>query len=276
MKVSIIITIYNEEKYLKQCFVSLLDQSWQDFEIIAVNDGSTDNSKLKTQMSKQYFKAQNFRYLEQKHQGLAAARNLGAKNARGNILVFLDGDMYFEIKFLEDLIKPIILDKSKGTFSQEEHVANWDNIWARCWNYNWNMPDKRRIDPKRTDQRKEFRAILKEEFIKVGGLDSVGYTDAWTLSEKLGYQPTATKAKYYHFNPATLIDVFRQAKWAAKREYKLGWVGKYIALIRINPLFSLINGIRKAILKKEPGFIVFKLVFDFASAIGLLGRKKYV
>lgn len=279
MKASVIITLYNEEKYIEQCLSSLKDQSLNDFEIIIVDDGSIANSKLKVQNAKLKLKIKDLRIFGQEHRGLAAARNLGAKKAKGDILVFLDGDMYFSKDFLETLIQPIKLGKTRGTFSTEEYVANWDNLWARCWNYNWNLPEKRRVDPKRRDQQREFRAILRKEFEKAGGLESVGYTDAWTLTAKLGYKPTSTKAVYYHYNPSNLKDVFLQAKWAAKRKYKLGILGKIIALIRASFPFSLINGLRKTVIKKEPAFVIFKLVYDFASVLGILEEtiegKKY-
>lgn len=270
MKASIIIALYNQEKYIEECLKSLDKQSFTDFEIIIVDDGSTDNSKLRVKSVKSKFKIKNLKLIEQKHQGPAKARNLGVKYAKGDILVFLDGDMYFAKDFLKDLIYPIKLGKTKGIFSTEEYVANWDNVWARCWNYNWNLADKKRIDPQRADQARDFRAILKKEFEKVKGFDDIGYTDTWTLSEKLDYRPAATKALYYHYNPSSLKEVFIQAKWVAKRKYKFGWLGKLIALLRVNLIFSLVNGLIKSIYRKEPGFLIFKLIYDFGYTIGLL------
>lgn len=275
MKASIIITIYNEEKYIRHCLQSLKNQSFKEWELIIVDDGSKDNSLVEVEKAGADFKIKNLRVFKQEHQGLAKARNRGAEKAKGEILVFLDGDMFFEKDFLTKLIKPIEQGIVKGTFSTEEYVANWDNVWARCWNYNWNLPEKRRIDPQRTDQRKEFRAILKKEYVKVSGLDSLGYTDAWSLSEKLGYGPKEVMAKYYHYNPGNLTEVFFQAKWAAKRKYKLGFWGKIISLIRANPVFSFINGLRKGVAKREAVFVIFKLVYDFGITLGLLEKKKH-
>ena len=191
--------------------------------------------------------------------------------------MFIDGDMYFDKNFLKDLVQPIELGKAKGTYSTEEYVANWDNVWARCWNYNWNLPSRKRIDISKRDQNKDFRAILKKEFIRVEGFDDTGYTDTWTLSEKLEYKPIPTKALYYHYNPSSLKEVYRQVRWVAKRKYKLGLIGKFLVIFRVNFLFSLFIGIKKAIVKKEPGFIIFKIIYDFGLLIGLLEKgKKYV
>jgi len=83
------------------------------------------------------------------------------------------------------------------------------------------------------DQHKDFRAILKKEFLKVEGFSKTGYTDTWSLSEKLDYKPLATNALYYHFNPSSLKEVFSQARWTAKRHYKLGFLGGLVNLFKI-------------------------------------------
>lgn len=277
MKVSIIIAAYNEEKYIRKCLESLAKQNYKDFEIIVVDDGSSDKT-LQVLSNFQFSIRQpagNFQFYSQNHQGPAKARNLGVKKAKGDILVFVDADMEFDKNFLRDLVQPIIKGITKGTYSTEEYVANWNNIWARCWNYNWGLPDQKRINPLSLDQQKDFRAILKSEFEKVGGFDNTGYTDTWTLSEKLKYKPIETQAVYYHYNPGNISEVFKQAKWSAKREYKNGCLGKLWAIIRANPAFSLLVGVSKAIKKQEPLFIIFKITYDFAVILGILERQKY-
>ena len=216
MLISVIIPTYNEEKVIGECLESLKGQNEKNFEIIIVDDGSTD-------ITKEIVKNYSVKLLEQKHQGPAAARNLGAEHAKGKILVFVDADMTFHSKFLRNLIEPISQNKTRGTFSKEEYVSNWSNVWARCWNYNDNLFGKRRLPQNYPDHQKVFRAILKSEFDKVGGFSKGGYTDDYTLSEKLGYEAANTKdAVIYHKNPATLREVYYQAKWVGKREYKLG------------------------------------------------------
>jgi len=266
MRVSVIISVFNEEKYIVNCLQSLTKQTFKDFEIIVVDDGSTDKTKAKIRS----LRLDNLSYLYQQHQGPAKARNLAGQKARGEVLVFVDADMYFDKNFLRDLLEPIFKGKARGTYSLKEYVANWDNLWARCWNYNWNLPDKKRINPQSADQAKDFRAILKKDFLKVNGFDPTGYTDSWTLFKKLGFRPWPTKAYYYHYNPASLKEVFKQAKWVAKRDYKFGFLGKLIAFFRASPLVSLIIGLKKAAVYQQPFFLIFKLVYDFAYNIGLL------
>lgn len=264
MKISVIIPTYNEENVIADCIESLKKQSVKDFEIIIVDDGSTDSTL-------QILKNINVRVLEQKHQGPAMARNLGVREAKGKILVFVDSDMTFDKDFLKNLIKPIMEDKTNGTFSKEEYVANWSNIWARCWNINQNLPNKKRLPNNYPDHQKVFRAILKSEFEKVNGFSKGGYTDDYTLSDKLGYEAVAaSEAIFYHNNPDSLKEVYKQAKWVAKREYKLGIVGKIVALIRASLPFSKVIGIYKSIRYHDFHFLIFKIVYDFGIFIGIL------
>ena len=176
MKLSVIIPTYNEGDVILKCLESLSKQTHRDFDIIVVDDGSTDGTVEKLQESKN----PRIQILEQKHQGAGAARNLGEKNAKGRILVFVDADMTFDKDFLSKLVKPIEEGKVKGTFSKEEFVSNWKNEWARCWNVNEGWEDKKRHPKNYPDHETVFRAILKSEFDKVGGFTPGGYDDDWS------------------------------------------------------------------------------------------------
>ncbi len=199
----------------------------------------------------------------QKHLGPGQARNYGASNAKGDILVFVDSDMTFNEKFLYELTKPIKEGKTKGTFTKNEFVSNWDNVWSKCWNYNLGINDDKRIPAIYPNEAPVFRAILKKEFEKVNGFDAIGYTDDWSLSRKLGYKSTLVeRAKCFHKNPQTLEEVFIQARWIGKNEFISKGIRKFINLIRFSPPVSLIVGIIKSVIYKEPQFIKFKLVYD--------------
>src|SRR3989304_4442751 len=134
MKISIIIPTYNEEDEIVECLESLGKQTYGDFEIIVVDDGSVD--KTLSVLSKLKVKIEELKVFQQSHKGPGAARNLGAKHAKGEILVFIDADMTFDPNFLQELIEPILYAKAKGTFSKNEYVSNWRNRWARCCNIN--------------------------------------------------------------------------------------------------------------------------------------------
>lgn len=269
MKASIIIPAYNEKDVLEDCIESLGMQTLTDFEVVVVDDGSRDGTlEILKNLERSL---PNFRFIRQSHLGAGAARNAGAKLSKGEILVFVDADMSFDTDFLKNLVAPIMEGKAKGTFSKEEYVGNWDDVWAKCWNINEGWEPKRRHPPNHPDHQPVFRAILKSEFDRVGGFTPGGYDDDWSLYKKLGYEAVnAPGAIFYHKNPETLSEVFSQAKWAAKRKYKLGYLGDFIALLRVTLPLSLIVGIYKAVVSGNLAFPVFKIVYDFGIFIGVL------
>ncbi|OGM57257.1 hypothetical protein A3E46_00885 [Candidatus Woesebacteria bacterium RIFCSPHIGHO2_12_FULL_46_16] len=269
MKISVIIPTFNEEEVMGECLKSLVGQKDKDFEVIVVDDGSTDGT---LDIIKRFdVGGLELMVLKQNHKGPAAARNLGAEKSRGEILVFVDADMTFDKNFLKNLVKPILGGKVQGTFSKYEYVSNWDNVWARCWNINQNWEKGRRHPKNYPDKQKVFRAITKKEFDRVGGFTPGGYTDDYSLFEKLGYMAvSAPGAIFYHENPSGLTEVFRQAKWSGKRKYKFGPLGYIIALIRASFPISVILGLIKAFINGESRFLLFKIVYDFGIFVGIL------
>lgn len=269
MKLSVVIPAYNEAKDIVGCLESLADQTIP-FQLVLVDDGSTDQTKKIIKAYEKKFTTLLF--LESAHQGPASARNLGAASATGDMFVFVDADMTFDSQFLKDLTKPITEKKAKGTFTKNEYVGNWDNALARCWNYNLNLPDKKRLPANYPDEAPVFRALLASEFKKVGGFTpGIGWTDDWTLSRKLGYKSVATSAVCYHMNPSTLADVFKQAKWMGKNEYMTGNSLRVLySLARHSPPMTFFNGFFKSMLHKEPHFYLFKIIYDLGITLGIL------
>lgn len=89
-KFSIIIPVYNVEKYIKKCIDSVINQEYQDFEIILVNDGSKDKSG---EICNEYEKIDNrVTVIHEKNSGVSTARNIGINNANGTYIIFLDSD----------------------------------------------------------------------------------------------------------------------------------------------------------------------------------------
>lgn len=104
--ISIIIPIYNVEKYLKQCLDSVINQSMPFDEVILVNDGSTDKSFSICEKYVSSYK--NFKLLSQQNKGPSAARNIGMENATGEYIMFLDADDYLRldtVKLLKEYLK---------------------------------------------------------------------------------------------------------------------------------------------------------------------------
>lgn len=95
MKISFIIPMYNVEEYIEECIYSILFQSINDFEIIIINDGSTDNSLKKVEL----IKDNRIKVITQKNKGLSAARNVGIKVAKGEYIAFVDSDDFILNKY---------------------------------------------------------------------------------------------------------------------------------------------------------------------------------
>ena len=103
--ISLIVPFYNCEKYIEECIKSLINQDYDNIEIILINDGSTD---LSTEIAKKYAKKDNrIRLVEQENSGVSVARNKGIELAKGEYIAFVDSDDFLEkdyISFLYDLI----------------------------------------------------------------------------------------------------------------------------------------------------------------------------
>lgn len=106
VKVSVIVPVYNVERYIRKCLESLVNQTLYDIEIIVVNDGSTDLSKnIIEEYTNQY---SNVKYYKKENGGLSDARNYGMQYATGEYIAFLDADDYIDAKTYE-----IMYEKAK-------------------------------------------------------------------------------------------------------------------------------------------------------------------
>lgn len=265
--VTAILAVYNSEETVVAAVTTLLTQS-VDTEVIVVDDGSSDNT---LELLKQI---PSIKLYKRQHEGPAKARNYGVTRASGDIVLFVDADMTFDRDYVQTLIAPISSEKVIGTYTVEERVSNWDNVWARCWNIQEGWEDRKRFPKNPHKYGTDFRAILKSEFERVGGFDDIGYTDTWSLFNKLGVRPLSTKAICYHKNPSTLSAVYRQARWLAKRPYKYGLLGTLYALARTSLPVSVVAGLiwayKEPSLPAQASFVIFKIVYDLGRFVGIL------
>ena len=207
VQVSIIIPGYNEEKDIGKCISSLQMQSFFDFEMIIVDDGSIDKT---VEIVKSFQKKdKRIKLIKGNHKGPGFSRNLGANKSKGKILVFIDSDMTFDKDYLKNLIVSMQKDKNLiGTTHDYEIANNLDNLWSRCWG-------KNRIDLRNKELGGIFRAIRKDKFLELGGFDSkYGYADDQTFWLKYKVLPYIAKnTTCYHKNPETLGEVYKQSRW---------------------------------------------------------------
>ena len=105
--ISIVVPAYNVEKYIKACLDSIIIQTYSNFEVIVINDGSTDQTE---KMLNEYESNPKIRIFSQENGGLSAARNRGLKFANGELVCFIDSDDSVKSDYLEKLATPFFED----------------------------------------------------------------------------------------------------------------------------------------------------------------------
>ena len=124
-KVSIIVPIYNAEKFLRECLNSLLNQDYHDYEIIAVNDGSKDGS-----LSVLECYDGKITIINQENQGVSAARNKGISAAEGDYIVFCDSDDVVEPNYISTLMnckstgEALVVAKYRKIYADSSYIEN--------------------------------------------------------------------------------------------------------------------------------------------------------
>lgn len=125
---SIIVPIYNVEKYLEKCLTSIVEQLNKDIELILINDGSNDNSG---EICRRYsLNNPNIIYIEKENEGCSKTRNLGIDLAHGNYIWFIDSDDFIEKNSIEQIL--IQLNKEVDVlifgYRRLEKTKNWESI----------------------------------------------------------------------------------------------------------------------------------------------------
>ena len=137
-KISIIIPVYNVEDYLSECVDSILNQTYENYEVLLIDDGSTDKSP---QICDTYSEKNNkISVIHTRNRGLSAARNLGTEKAQGEYIFYLDSDDYVENNVLERMLK----------------IVEQDNADIVCGNFMYTYPDRTVIAIK---EEKEYEVL---------------------------------------------------------------------------------------------------------------------
>lgn len=151
-EVTIVIPVYNSEKYIGRCIESILNQTFQDFELLIINDGSKDNSKeiIKEYKSKYPDK---ITFINQENKGVSTTRNEAIKIANGKYIMFIDNDDYIDNDYIEIYVSKInqtnadivmggyrrVNIDNKILFKQRLKNTNWSKYivlapWAKIYN----------------------------------------------------------------------------------------------------------------------------------------------
>lgn len=121
IKISVVIPVYNVEKYIKECIESVINQTFKDIEIIVANDGSKDNS---IKIVEEYLYDKRIKIINQENGGAASARNIGMKEAKGKYIYFIDSDDFIENNVLEELYKNSELETMDIVFTNFTYYSD--------------------------------------------------------------------------------------------------------------------------------------------------------
>ncbi len=208
--ISVVVPTYNRKEGIKKCIMSLFKQDYPVYEVIVVDDGSTDGTQeMLEQLKKQY----KFRYFRQRNKGPAAARNLGVKKAKGDLIAFTDDDCILYKDWLSELKKKLI-NKKIVLVGGASTLTRDDSLICK-----WQIAQK-----KKHGERFESNnfLILKKAFEEVRGFDTnfayPGSEDAEMLLR--------LRLKGYSFerNPKALISHHHRTTFKAllKKAYHYG------------------------------------------------------
>jgi len=214
-KISVIIPVYNGEKTISKCIESLLNQAKKPEEIIVVDDGSTDKTRDMVR------KFRGVVLLEQEHKGPAAARNLGAKKAQGDILLFTDADCSADENWILEMAKPF--EKKEITGVQGRYKTHQKGVMARFVQ----LEIEDRYDRMRKRRFIDFigsysAGYRKREFMQFGGFDE-SFPTASGEDPELSFKLAKTghkmvfndNAVVYHNHVDSLSAYLRQKFWRA-------------------------------------------------------------
>ena len=281
-RVSVIIPVYNGEKTLTQCLDSVLNQTYRNYEVIVVDNNSTDRTKEIIY----YLKENNekIKYVFAERRSVGAARNEGIRATQGDIFAFTDADCICPHNWIEEIARPIKLENEDVTVGFEEDLVK--NYWTkniqkrdciymqRCSHGNYTMA----FDGKNS----AIKAELMKELMfdpDIGMIDDVDLAVRITMKAKIRYLPSVRVGHFHRSSLKSTIKMyFVRAFWAYKiySKYKKGnHTENYIMFESIHPkswalfpFWMLFQFIKKPI--SETYFI---LIAELSWRAGLLWSK---
>ena len=250
MKVSVIVPVYNTEKYLKNCIDSLLKQNFEDYEIIVINDLSPGNAE---EIIKSY-NDKKIVYIKNKtNKGIGYNRNLGIKKAKGEYVCFIDSDDYVKEDFIskmynyskENNLDLCVCDyinvDEKGNTLEEFNLSNFgitnyeENNKILC-EINLGPSNKLFKKDMLIKNKIEFREKLKYEDLSFVALSIKNSAKIGKINEQLNYF-TVHKNSETTTRDKRVFDIFKQLD-IVRNEYKSG---KYLDELTVSVLLNYTN-----------------------------------
>lgn len=229
--VSIIIPVYNVEKYIENCLKSIIKQTYKNLEIILIDDGSNDCS---VKIIEKYIGDKRIKLIKQKNKGVSAARNIGIKKAKGKYLMFVDSDDWLDLNCIEKCINfmeknglEIVLFSRKDEYEEktvakelflEEFIlkekSTIENIFFRRYfgPYKEELKECLEIEKLNTVWGKIYsKKIITTKFkdIKiVGSEDCIFNLEIFFNVNKIGY----VQGIYYHYRKSNMSSITKTYK----------------------------------------------------------------
>ncbi len=265
IQISIVVPVYNKAKYLSKCIDSIINQAYKYFEIILVDDGSTDNSgKICDTYSDKY---PNIKVFHKQNSGVSAARNYGIERAAYDYIAFLDSDDYWDQGFLSEIVMLISKYPDCGMFSTGFYYVRKDKIISNnnilIGDYIVDNYFKHSLEHTFVNS---SNVVIKSEILKQIGMFPVGMIDAEDLytwakaasvckcaysNKKLSYYNLISEGWRMRKNRKD-IDGYSFTQLIDKDPYKK----KYLSLLAYRKsVYYLINGFRSEADKQIAPFL---------------------
>ena len=246
--ISVIVPVYNVEKYLEECLDSIKNQTFNDIEVILVNDGSTDNS---LEICERYCSQDpRFYLINQENKGQSIARNIGVAESRGELIVFIDSDDIVKIDLLEKLINYIsdgidIVECNKTEnfecLNEEEKeikIKDFESNEAlyQCFNYKISWSPVAKLYRREIVEKVPFlENLIYEDFYtgivslkyinKIRKIDYIGYYYRYHTSSTMNQKYSEKNLDIFKVGEK-LLEEFREDNW-------LPYVGNMLFLVGI-------------------------------------------
>ena len=196
--ISIITPIYNQSEYITEAIGSVLNQSYSNWELVIVNDGSTDDSEIKIKK----YSDNRIKYYYQENKGVSAARNLGLKHITGKYFCFLDADDMYTCNSLKDRVELFLNDKDLSFVDGKVVFYTID------------------FQKKIKDYTPSFKGIAANELVKLNASCFVGvswmikkeqnilykFNEGVTHGEDLSFYLSISKDKKYDYTPNAIMN----------------------------------------------------------------------
>jgi len=199
---------YNEERWIGEALGSLMRQTHPSYEVVVVDDGSRDGT---ADVAGRF----PVRLLRTSHEGAGAARDVGGRAARGNVLVFSDADDVYAPDFLERLVAPFDTPDVRGTFPTPIEWLNANDGLAPGWlHVRMGAPD---LPPEAFGEIAPYcKAVRRSVFEEVGGYPRSGYGEDEVFGLQVGPAFVVRDALWYVSLPSGVLEIFRKARWIGR------------------------------------------------------------